>query len=377
MITLFAAGGASDFTIDGNVPPRNASSLLEHAARLLRARGKTLAVEILTSVPFKLQAAFNDFMDEFDVLIAEVPLEVYERVRRKAEQPGTGSAYREIAAVFNELGTYVRFIAVEMSMPPVEKEHTPGGLTEVEINKLVYKYIGVEGGYLGDFSYRTHHEFYIELDLNIDPNRYAGTTRERFIAILRGSTPVVQARILRGILERFPADDKLRTPQRRREVETWIARLSGLPAVASPSLRVTSEVVQRALTDAERLLETTGATSSVDRVHTALHGYCIAVCREAGIVTTQEPALTELIKLLSQHHPAFQEHAPRKEDTLKILRALASIMDALNPLRNKASVAHPNEELLSEPEAMLAINSVRSILHYLDQKLGAWQSLSK
>ena len=201
MITLFAGGGASDFTIDGNVLPRKAETLLAHAARLLRARGKTLAAELLTSAPFQLHAAFNGFMDEFDVLIAEVPLEAYERVRRRAEQPGTGSAYREIADVFNELGTYVRFIAVEMSMPAVEEERVPGGLTDVEINKLVYKYIGVEGGYLGDFSYRTHHEFYIELDLNIDPSKYSGTTRERFISILKGSTPTVQARILRGVLD--------------------------------------------------------------------------------------------------------------------------------------------------------------------------------
>jgi Abortive infection C-terminus len=38
-------------------------------------------------------------------------------------------------------------------------------------------------------------------------------------------------------------------------------------------------------------------------------------------------------------------------------------------LRNNASVAHPNEALLDEPEAMLAINAARTILHYLDAKL--------
>jgi hypothetical protein len=37
-------------------------------------------------------------------------------------------------------------------------------------------------------------------------------------------------------------------------------------------------------------------------------------------------------------------------------------------LRNKASVAHPNPVLLPEPEAMLVVNSVRTILHYLDEK---------
>ena len=54
--------------------------------------------------------------------------------------------------------------------------------------KVVNRYIGVAGGYIGDFSYRTHAEFYPEYcDLAIDPNNYAGTTRERFIEIR--STP--------------------------------------------------------------------------------------------------------------------------------------------------------------------------------------------
>jgi hypothetical protein len=40
-------------------------------------------------------------------------------------------------------------------------------------------------------------------------------------------------------------------------------------------------------------------------------------------------------------------------------------------LRNQASVAHPNVDLLAEPEAMLFINSVRCLLHYLNAKAKA------
>jgi hypothetical protein len=59
------------------------------------------------------------------------------------------------------------------------------GLSNKEIIRIVNRYIGVEGGYLGDFSYRTHADFYPEYcDLDTDPYRYEGTTRERFIAIL-------------------------------------------------------------------------------------------------------------------------------------------------------------------------------------------------
>lgn len=78
--------------------------------------------------------------------------------------------------------------------------------------------------------------------------------------------------------------------------------------------------------------------------------------------------MTKLFKLLRQDHPALQDLGPRSQDIKRILQSSASIMDALNPIRNNASVAHPNEELLNKEEAMLVINIVRSLLHYLDAK---------
>lgn len=69
-------------------------------------------------------------------------------------------------------------------------------LTNREITIIVNRYIGVEGGYLGDFSYRTHADFYPEYcDLNIDPNEYEGTTRQRFITILSTETPATRRRL--------------------------------------------------------------------------------------------------------------------------------------------------------------------------------------
>ena len=79
------------------------------------------------------------------------------------------------------------------------------GLTSSEVMKVVKHYIGVSNGYLGDFSYRTHAEFYQEYcDLDINLNQYEGTTRDKFIAILKGSSSEIQAKILRGVIARFP-----------------------------------------------------------------------------------------------------------------------------------------------------------------------------
>jgi hypothetical protein len=83
------------------------------------------------------------------------------------------------------------------------------GLTNSEIKKIVNRYIGVSNGYLGDFSYRTHTDFYPEYcDLDIDPNQYEGTTRQRFITILENSAPDIQAKIVRSIRFVFPLEAK-------------------------------------------------------------------------------------------------------------------------------------------------------------------------
>lgn len=243
-------------------------------------------------------------------------------------------------------------------------------LTRMEIEKVVHKYIGVSGGYLGDFSYRTHHDFYVNLELDIDPHKLEGTTRQRFEHILQEATPDVQARILQGILEKYPMDSAtIRTKKLRDEIVGWIGRLSTGAVVTVTPLRVTSAVVERALLDAEKLMASTGATSGVDRAHTALHGYLLQVCSDSNISMGEEPNLSQLFKALRQKHAAFKELGARSDDVAKLLGAMATIVDVLNPLRNKASVAHPNEQLLAEPEALLVINSVRTMLNYLDSKL--------
>lgn len=60
---------------------------------------------------------------------------------------------------------------------------------------------------------------------------------------------------------------------------------------------------------------------------------------------------------------------PRSADIERILNACGTIADALNPVRNRASVAHPNEMLLPSEEAALVINAARSVLSYLSAKL--------
>jgi hypothetical protein len=245
-------------------------------------------------------------------------------------------------------------------------------MTKQEILQLIKKYIGVSEGYLCDFTKRSHEEFYAEFcNLDIDATPLTGTTREKFQHILTNSPPDVQAKIIRGVLAKCPPVEghELRTQEGHDNFLRIAQRLEGIAGVGVPTLATTSAVVERALSDAETLIKTNGATSGVDRIHTAIHGYMRAVCDSQSIPYSQEATISVLFNWIRASHSAFIAAGPRADDITKILRAMSTVMDVLNPIRNNASVAHPNENLLEEAEAKLVINAARTILHYIDAKL--------
>jgi hypothetical protein len=83
----------------------------------------------------------------------------------------------------------------------------PKALIAGEVLRVTNRWIRVPVGYLGNFSYATHEGFYVEycaLD-GIDPRALQGTTRERLITILADAPPDDQARILQGVLGKYPS----------------------------------------------------------------------------------------------------------------------------------------------------------------------------
>ena len=262
--------------------------------------------------------------------------------------------------------------------------HGPGGetsmesskLTRGEIMRLVHNWIGVGGGYLGSFSYTSHDRFWLEVcDHHVDTYRFYGTTRECFEETLFEVEAKDQAVVLRAILDHYPPDDEpnadrpiFRSPALHREILSWISRLETGQVAVEVELESPAEVVRRALHDTASLLRTSGAQSAVDRVHTAMHGYLHSLCDEINVQLGGRPTMNQLFKALRRSHPALADVGTRGEDITRMLGAMATILDALNPVRNRASVAHPNDQLIGEPEARLVINVVRTLLNYLEDK---------
>jgi hypothetical protein len=123
-----------------------------------------------------------------------------------------------------------------------------------------------------------------------------------------------------------------------------------------------------ALADAQALIRDRGPTSAVDRVHTGLHDFLRAACDEEHITYPSDPTATQLLKRLLEAHPALTDLGPRTEDVKRIIRTSGSIVDTLGTLRNRASLAHANQELLDQDEALLVINIARSLLRFFDSK---------
>jgi len=134
-------------------------------------------------------------------------------------------------------------------------------------------------------------------------------------------------------------------------------------SVDSPKEDVyTSEIVRKALKDSDLLLAQHGPQSAIDRVHTALHGYL------KNITGIDNESITYLFKKLRETHPAFVSDRG-DEHSKRIMNSLSGCVDAINNQRNSSSLAHPNTELLGEPEARLMINCSKTILSYISEKI--------
>ncbi|NCO02569.1 MAG: abortive infection family protein [Alphaproteobacteria bacterium] len=128
------------------------------------------------------------------------------------------------------------------------------------------------------------------------------------------------------------------------------------------------DVVNSALNDAEILVNSGYPQNAVDRMHTAFHGYLKSICEKYDVQHTKDPSITELYKLVYSNILKVNSTAKHPAEIEKILRSHANTINAINTLRNHASMAHVND-LLDKDEATLVINTVRTLLHYLEAKI--------
>lgn len=125
-----------------------------------------------------------------------------------------------------------------------------------------------------------------------------------------------------------------------------------------------SEIVSRALSDAQSLIGTADASSAIDRAHTALHGYVLDLCCRHSIQLPEGATVSKAFKALRDGHPAFAVAGPRAGEVSRVLNSFAAAIDSFSTLRNNASLAHVNE-LLLVPEATASVNAMYTVFRYI------------
>jgi hypothetical protein len=149
LITLYHGSGAEDYEICGNaLDEQEYESRMLNARQILRARGENYAVEYLERAAFRIAHGTNHFNDEFQVLIAHVPLQEYEEFRILASKPEVKRAFHQIAEVLNEIGSSIRFIAIELKhMSPESWDVFICHASEDKANvaKILYKHLDSVG----------------------------------------------------------------------------------------------------------------------------------------------------------------------------------------------------------------------------------------
>ncbi|MEK5069643.1 abortive infection family protein [Sporosarcina sp. FSL K6-1508] len=250
----------------------------------------------------------------------------------------------------------------------------------------VVAYIGGEGGYLGNFSYATHASFYPEYcGLDIDPYKYEGTTRNRFITILTNATRIEQYKILEGVLEKYPLsnveelfhEDIINEKQFKskqnlfEKISIWTTLLQGDGLILIENIKHDSKFVKEVLNQCETLISNHKYSSGVDRAHTALHAFIKELCEEEGLTFQQsKPKLQEYWSKLRTEHSKFKANPSNFLSPVnQIVNAIAKVIENINEIRNDGAYTHPNEEIIDEAESKLVINLSRVFLQYIDDRI--------
>ena len=127
-----------------------------------------------------------------------------------------------------------------------------------------------------------------------------------------------------------------------------------------------TEVISKAIADAELLMEQGKYDSAFDRIHTAFHGYLRNVLDNKQVGYEESDTLSQLYTKLHTEVSANIGSTEIAELVRKSLRSASGVIAAINEMRNRHSLSHPNDDLLQKREAEFAIKLVKDMSDYIN-----------
>lgn len=127
-----------------------------------------------------------------------------------------------------------------------------------------------------------------------------------------------------------------------------------------------TEVIEKAISDAELLMAEGKYNSAFDRVHTAFHGYLRKLLDNKGVAYEESDTLSQLYTKIHTMLHSNISSTEIAELVKKSLRSASGVIAAINEMRNKHSLSHPNDDLLQAREAKFAIRLVKDLSDYIN-----------
>ena len=127
-----------------------------------------------------------------------------------------------------------------------------------------------------------------------------------------------------------------------------------------------TEVIGKAISDAELLMEQGKYDSAFDRVHTAFHGYLRKLLDNKSVDYEESDTLSQLYTKLHTELSSKMGSTEIAELVKKSLRSASGIIAAINEMRNRHSLSHPNDDLLQKREAEFAIKLIKDLSDYIN-----------
>jgi hypothetical protein len=230
------------------------------------------------------------------------------------------------------------------------------------------------GGYVLQFSDQTYREFFGDLGIEIDAERYKadGTSKaKRMRCFWKLESDQVVARVLDAAVTHALELQWIRPeadPKDARHVENCrriVARLRSSPgmvdieALAPPTDERDFEAVYRAIRES---IERGTPADALDRLHLWVVKYLRRRCEARGIETTKEKPLHSL---MGEYVKALRgAGALRTEMAERILKSNIKLLESFNTVRNDDSFAHDNP-LLSHDEAMLIVAHTAATVRFM------------
>ena len=238
--------------------------------------------------------------------------------------------------------------------------------------------LGMQSGYLLDFSDRTFGNFFFS-EVGVDPevapesklfSAYGSSKAKRLRSFIAKAEPHLVARALRALWEyrennvlgcSRPHEDRLREAYFRVvgqfEGEEQIIDSTGIEAFEA------NETLQELVAAIRRDLDAGRPNAGLDRLHTyCMKRFASLVIKHGGEPCGENDALHARV---GKYVKALKTERSLTEMTERIIKSSISTFEAMNDIRNNKSFAHDSETLVPMDEAKLIYDSVTALLRFL------------